>query len=111
MGRSLTGGTFSVSGYSAKIRNAESVLLETKGSMSSQDRSDRDRATATIEIITPKLTFHERRVTNAGAQLRTWKKRLTEFDRERYSKLKKEDVRRSSLVATTAHIKVSPWGV
>jgi hypothetical protein len=96
-----------VNGFSSKLRNAENVLLETKDATSFQDRSDRDRATMTVEYLAPKLKLQERRVENAAAQLKTWKKRLSEFDRVRFAKLKKEDERRRDLVPTKG---LSPAG-
>ena len=101
-----------VSGASAKIRTAQTVLLETQDSKRAEDRRDRENAEYTLEVIEPRLKFQERRVQNAGTQIRTWKDRLKNFDRERFAKLKAADKKRDGLLTSPGStIRATPFGI
>jgi hypothetical protein len=94
-----------LSGLYPKKTAADRVLAEIPAtSKRSQDRSDRERAEATLEHVGWRITKEEKRVTNANAQISTWEARKAAFPKDTLKKLRAEEKRRERLVSTVSHV-------
>ena len=76
---------------------AKELLDDSKGFTDQMAADDTQRATKILRTTEEPLKEQQRRVKNAEAQLKVWRKRLNEFPKEELQRLKRQHQRRVAL--------------